>query len=295
MSVQERIVELEAEVAAARAEVERQHQVLAEWEAKGAAATAELESLQERAGEDLLDNPDAEGPIARSMGELRDRIDLAERAVAAQRPRLLLAERRYLAAEADQLEPAVVEAEAELAAHEKKTQRLLGQLQEHEGTFVPEVVLINQQVEIARKVGVVERRTWVIPKSEQLRGELEPRRRQLAVLRAMAAGEDPMRLAFEWGVDLSSVLPPCVAGPGAVVPAKAYLDRVDRARALVAELEDLARRLPAEVHRWRQEQEAARPGERLDGLEIRELRLATLPSDLEQARAALADLTSEAK
>lgn len=281
--------QLEAAVVATRGDVDRQRQVLAEWEAKEAAATAELESMQQRAGADILDNPDAETSIARSMAELRDRIDLAQRAVVAQRPRLLLAERRYLAAEADALEPAIAELELQLAEHEKKTNRLLSQLEAHEGGFVPEVAHIALQ----RSAGFDNApMSWTLPKSAVMHRELTSLRRPLEVLRAMADGEDPAALIASWGVSASEVYPPCVYGPDAVVPAGAYVRSVERARALVAELEQLERHLPAEIRDWEQQQAEGRPGEQLLALDFRKARLADVPEELAQARAALAELTS---
>src|SRR5690349_6293829 len=78
--------------------------VPAQWESKRDEAEAEFTRLQGVAGDQVLDDPEAALEIPRRMQELRDRIDLAERAIDTAWERVRVAEVAYLTAEADLLE-----------------------------------------------------------------------------------------------------------------------------------------------------------------------------------------------
>lgn len=212
-------------VAVARAGLEKQRSVLAKWEAQQVATEAELDSLQQRAGDEILDDPAAAGDLARSMQALRDRLDIARRAVAAQGPRVTKAEADYLNAEADVLERDAETARATLAAHQARTAELLAELEKHEGRFVPHVMLIEEQ----RLGGVVGAPTsWEIPKSAALVDAVMLAELRVTVLRDLAAGQDPaprlralqsIRDGRIQGVRIDEIYPSCVRGPDAVVPA----------------------------------------------------------------------------
>lgn len=213
----------------ARRDLDAQRETLARWGAQVAATEAELASLQQRAGEEVLDDPNAAGVLARSMQGLRDQLDIARRAVAAQGPRVQRAEAAYLNAEADLLEAVAVDARKKLEAHQTRTAGLLAQLAEHEGVFVPEVQLIDA----LRSGNVLGTPTeWATPKSEPLEDAAHLAGLRVQILREMAAGRDPAPLlqaqasrrdSTVCGLSIPELYPPCVWGPEAVVPAPAYL------------------------------------------------------------------------
>lgn len=276
------------------AAVDRARAVLAEWEARRTAAAAELASLRERVGAEVLDAPGAVEEYAGSMQQLERIVDIATRAVAAQEPRVTAVEMAYVAAEADALEASVLRpAQEALAKHEARTTELLEELEKHEGKFVPELTLILQRHDVNRQGPL----TYALPRSQALRGEVTRVERQLQVLRAMAAGEDPQDLVAKWqmwddpNIALSDVYPACVWGPDALVPAVDFQRRLQASQQRVADLKALAERLPDEIDAWEQAQAEEPPGARLQGLENRRVRERTLPADLEQAERDLAELT----
>lgn len=214
-------------VTAARAVVEQTRSALAHWEAEEATATAELASLEERAGEELLDNPETSKTLAVSMQELRDRADIASRAIEAARPRVAEAESAYLNAEADRLQPIVDEARAALAKHEKRTAELVAALTEHDGPYVPEQDLIMER---RNNPGVMDPPTsWRAPKSEAMARRVREAEQPVRILRDMAAGE--LRATSDYlghGQKPADAFPSCVWGPEALVPAPAYVAWRDR-------------------------------------------------------------------
>lgn len=279
-------VEVDA-VQAARAVIERERGVLANWQDKLAAAGRELESLQERAGAQILDNPGAAEDIEGKLTALEVRSRIAEKAIAAQLPRVMVAESRYISAEADVLEQPLEELRAELARHEAKTDRLLKQLVDHEGPYVPEVALIQAQ----RQLNLLNPPTsWQIPKSVLLQEEIERRSRVVEAMRTLAAGEDPAQLFHAWNVDAHTIWPSCVWGPDALVPAPSYLQAVERARSVVRELEELAAKLPSEVEKWETLQGEQPSGTILLGLERRRDQMRSVGQRLDEARENLAAL-----
>jgi hypothetical protein len=219
-------------VTSARRAVETQRATLARWEADQAAAEAELASLQQRAGDEILDAPDEARSLARSMQELRDQIDIAQRAVVAQRDRVAAAESAYLSSEADVLEQWVEKARGRLAAHQARTGELLAQLEQHEGRFVPEHQLIQER---SQYLGGP--RSWSLPKSYVFEQEVTVAERPVLILREMAAGRDPQVLVSKWAVPAAEVYPPCVWGSSAVVHAPVYLRTLENRRAAQDALE----------------------------------------------------------
>lgn len=198
----------------ARDAVTSAREVLARWEAERAAATAELASLQSRAGSEVLDDPNAASTLPRLMTQLRDRSDIARRAIEAQQPRVVEAERAYLLAEADQLEQIAATARATLEKHEARTAELLRALEKHEGPFVPKA-LLDDTVAIAGQ-----ERSWEHTPGETLRKAVESAERPVLALREMAAGRNPMAHPDLRDHPASAVLPDCVTGPDALVRAQ---------------------------------------------------------------------------
>lgn len=285
-------------VDAAREEVLAQRQVLENWTVKQARAESALAGLLERAGAEILDNPEAAEDVDDELGRLRARVRVAERAIEAQRPRVTVAESRYLAAEAAVLEARAVEAQQALEGHQAQTRRLLGALERHEGKYLPEMTMIRAQMSAgAMPTGS----SWRLPKSDWLRKELFIAQLQAAVVRAMAGGEDPAELVREaslhrphfFGDDETiPAYPDCVQGPEALVPTRQFAASVAALGKRVADLEELQRRLPEEIEQWVERGTHGDPAFPTSGLETRRRRLETVGVDLEQARAALASLTN---
>lgn len=226
----ERVDELSGEAAA----VHQAREVLARWEAELAAVTAELQSVRDRAGGEVLDDPDAAERLPRVIGDLTARVDIAERAIRAQRPRVVDAERAYLLSEADKLRPAVKRAEGALQRHHERTTELLRQLEEHEGRFVPESALIEERWShrsTGRYVGGDD--SYDLPKSAALEDVLASARRPVLLLEELAAGRDPMLHPDLRDCVPHQVFPACVWGPDALVPCPMYL-RFSRAAAEAA-------------------------------------------------------------
>lgn len=196
---------------------------LVEWENAKTTAEAELARLGAVGGDEVLDDPEASSRLPRLMQEQRDRIDVAGRAIVAQRGRITAAERAYLSAEADSLEPMAAAKRTALEGHNKKTADLLDELAKHEGVFVPERDLLEERAEWQRAAGG-SALGWTrdMAKSEILSAEVAETELPVRVLRAMASGEDPAGLLAG-----SNAYPACVWGPDALVPAPAYLRSVE--------------------------------------------------------------------
>lgn len=198
--------------------VEDARAVLARWEAEQAALEAELESLQSRAGGEVLDDPKAAERLPRVLADLRDRLDLAGRAIEAQRPRVAAAESAYLLAEAEKLRGPVKRAENALARHEEKTAELLRLLEEHEGPFVPKALLDFEQ----QQQHTAGPREVVLTRSEVMENDLAALRRPALVLEELAAGRDPMQHPDLRDCVPAETFPACVWGPEALVPCSLY-------------------------------------------------------------------------
>lgn len=214
--------------------VEDARAVLARWEAEQAALEAELESLQSRAGGEVLDDPKAAERLPRVLADLRDRLDLAGRAIEAQRPRVAAAESAYLLAEADRLRAPVKRAENALARHHERTAELLRLLEEHEGVFVPKALLDFEQQR--NTAGVKE---LVLTRSEVLENDLTALRRPVLVLEELAAGRDPMQHPDLRDCVPHQVFPSCVWGADALVPCPAYVRFSKAAAELAAQSEQV--------------------------------------------------------
>jgi hypothetical protein len=286
--------DLVAGVTTARDQVETQRAKLAQVEAERAAAEAELESLEERSGPEVLADLDRVDDVAETIGKLRGRITMLGRAAEAQRPLVMVAESRYLAAEADALEPEAVALEAELAEHQAKTRRLLDALERHEGPYVAQITHVQTLASFDVEVTGL---SWKEPKSAQCRAAATLARRRVTVLRELAAGRGPEHLIREWGASRAEVYPDCLKGRDALVPTPSYLRSVAAAHQTVTALETALEKLPGEIA----ELEAAAdlhgfvaaygsPDNPRYVIARQRQRFADLPAELEQARAHLAAL-----
>jgi hypothetical protein len=290
-------------VTAARDKVLAERARLEEWQRAKATAEAELTTLQGRLGDLVLDDPAAAELALRQQQQLRDRVDVAERAIVAQGPRVATAETAYLTAEADALEPAIAAAEADLAKHRARTQELLAQLETHEARFVPEIELTHAQMMLtAPGEGRVAQVS--IPRSHDMAWAIEEMRRPVHVLREMAAGREPASdwVAREWETTPAKAFPACVYGPDAVVPSQAYLreratveGRTGELQTRVAELDALIESKSAKLADQRRQPWPVDDGARkamLREFELEEKRIAALQSRRDEAHAELTSTTA---
>lgn len=125
------LIKSSAERAAARvAEVEA---TLAKWAAEESAATAELDDLRGRVGDEVLDDEAAAGRLAEQMAALRTRADIAHVAAVAAERRLEVARRDLCRAWAGQLRADAERLRRTADERQRRTEALLAQLAEHEG------------------------------------------------------------------------------------------------------------------------------------------------------------------
>ncbi|GEP40113.1 hypothetical protein NPS01_37760 [Nocardioides psychrotolerans] len=234
----------EEAVTAAAAAVQDARRVQAQWEAKESAARAELESVQAQAAEALLEDPSAEEALATSITQLTARVEIVHRAAVAHRPRVAAAETAWLQAQAALFATAIPPLEDELRQHETKTARLLKQLEDHEGVYVPEADLRWALAPVDRP------KSWKVPKSRPIHASLTLARRQHRILCELAAGVDPAPLLVEWRVG-SEIYPECIMGPDALVPVPAFLQRVQQrvqqAQDVIVGLEQARDELPGRI------------------------------------------------
>lgn len=260
---------LEAAVEEARVEVLEARTVLEEWEARRRGTRTLLEELQDTAGIAVLDAPEQLGEVAGRIASLQAELVIAEKAIEAQRTRITVAESAFLSAEAERLEPAIDAARAARDAHEAKSQRLVAELEKHEGGELRITSQNRHDHEEWRRQGMPGKFRVEPLRGEVLNRELRDLERRAQVARWLASGRDPAELIQGWQSPIEtprradSYYPESTWGPEALVPAHAFTARVERLRELVSRLEQLS--------------ETARPE-----------RLRTLGPELAEARAALA-------
>lgn len=215
--------------------VEQEQERLGRWQAEQAAAEAELTDLQGRAGDEVLADPDAAAALTEAMTGLRSRIDIAARAVTAAEPRVDEARRAVLLVDAGEWDEAAAGLRAQLDEREQRTAELLAALEEYTGAKWQLAPLLNATTGMPSLI------TSRDVTAERLRVEVASAERTGAVLRALAAGEDPEKTVP--GVTAKDY-PASVWGPAAVLPAPRYLvfeqerqRRVAAARGHLAEAE----------------------------------------------------------
>lgn len=221
----------------AAADVEKQRTVVARWAAEQAAATAELDSLQERAGEEVLADESAAGRLSRSMQELRDRIDIANRAVDAAAPKLEAAARAVVLAEADEVDAELARHQAALDKFDARQKELLAALEEFTGLpwQVERRDVSSGGVLVSDEGGP---RVVATSPRDALWRAVEFAKRKARCLREVAAGRDPhteLGIPFEGksfegiinGPDPREFYGSSTWGPNAVLPAPAYLRAKD--------------------------------------------------------------------
>jgi hypothetical protein len=294
---------MKSSVERAAGEVRKQRERLAQLVAEKVATEAEALSLQRRAGDEVRDDETgtAAARLARSLGDMRARVEILGQAIAAQEPRVKAAERAYLEAEAEEAEKPLAAARAALTRHQARTNELLRLLEEHEGRFISEAQHIDElrwaerrHTETAHEPGmpgigpVLD--SFEAPKSWAMQGVVEEAQRSVGILRALAEGREP-RVVLGDGQTLADVYPSCVWGPDALVPAPAYLRAVESARHRVEQLDELATTLPERIA---QAEASETPARGVMGLHNVRRRLEALPAERERAQRQLAALTGEA-
>lgn len=277
--------DIPSEVATAREALLGERSELASWHADLREAEAQLDGLRSGAGEAVLGDRAAADRIAKDMRDLRDRIDLAERAIVAQGPRVRAAESAYLHAEAAVFDAAAAAAREALDVHQVRTGELLKLLAEHEGVF--EAKGQQESHALHDTIAIAEKRAWI--------------------LRELADGHDPHptllgEMSFinsRWyGLSVDEVYPTCITAPDAVVRSPAVVRAVDAARVVVSDLEGLLQTLPREIEQWEERaqrlaHDSPESRDALGAAEYRRSRLAEVPAELEDARRALAEMTGD--
>lgn len=232
-------------VAQRRSDVLAERATLAEWQSREQAAAAELTSLEDLAGDQILDEPDSADSVESRMAAVQATHRAAQRAAAAQEPRVLAAESRYFAAEADVLLAQLAAARDALEQHCAKTDKLLKAIERHEGcAYIPE----SQLVSLRRQFGDGGPTSWRVPRADGLRNRVRYLEDQVTLVRELAAGRDPDAWVREHRTSIVSGpsvgLPDHLRGPGALVPTGEYLAQATAARARLEELELLRDELP---------------------------------------------------
>ena len=199
--------------------------------------------MQERAGVEVLDDPGAATRCRGTSGSAGpDRhCGAGDRRPA---PRVTLAERAYLAAEADVLEQAAAAAKTVLDEHEKRTAELLAELEKHDGIYVPaaELAAARRTPTSPPWVG----RLWTRPRGDALREDVARAETRVWIVRGLAAGRDPhaelvsrasLNDSTVHGLPIPELYPECAWGPDALVPAPAYQRQTEVAAVIRAEAE----------------------------------------------------------
>lgn len=229
-------------------------EVLAGWQAREAEAVAAIAQVEATSGEAYLNDPAAMEAVPKRLRELRDQVDIARSAQAAQEARVAAAESEWLTVQADKLEESLRAAQVRLEKHNAKTERLLQALVDHDGPYVTEEELAEVRNSLRPYVAGLPN-SWRIPTSKVLAREVADAAKQVAAVRLLAEGVDPDE-ARDGFTTTPVVYPACVWGPDVLVPAPAYTrlrssyeariaDHREAARDLADEVDDLRRRIAA--------------------------------------------------
>jgi hypothetical protein len=224
----------------------------AKWAAERDSARSDLAALEATLGEDALAFPVAAAQLPARMTALRDRADIAQRAVEAATGKGLVARRSAVAAEAEEMGPGIVVARDALEAHESRTAALLRALEAHTGeSYTPESAMPYDAYDQGpRTVGTPAR--WA------LMDALEALQRARSALLAVADGRDPRQDVPGIGYDQL----PASIRPGGLLPAPGFAEPVDPQVGFWAELEEAEARLDvvaARVEELQSEAAAERP------------------------------------
>jgi len=182
---QEQAAPVDETVASALSEAARFRARAATAEAKRDADDLEATRLEESAGAELLDDddPDAGDRMAARLATLRASVAMQARVAAEALARAAAGEAAALRAEADLIEPALVEATAKLEAFDAKTDRLSAALAKHVGGKV-RILMPDEEAAKVFRTGSSSRVEYATPP----RWALERARADLAARRDLARG-----------------------------------------------------------------------------------------------------------
>lgn len=141
-------------VDSARHDVERLAATVDRWEAQAAAKRAERADLEARMGDEVLADETAADGLAAQANQLDADIAVADRAVDAARRQHDTAERSLLSARAGELREQAERLRSEAAKRQRKTDKLLADLAEHEGCDYVPYVPSREQVQSAGAAGI---------------------------------------------------------------------------------------------------------------------------------------------
>lgn len=199
----------------AEGEYQRRQAVVQEWAGQMSASQERLASLEIELDRVLVDEPEAAAGIVEQMQSAGEGVRLAERALGPTRGVLLKAGRAVVAAMADELQPEIDRCQAELDAHEAKTQELLAALVEHSGSeWRP-----RDPEREWRDAGGGGRFVVPVVPADRLEAALRPLVRQQRLLRAAVAGQS---LREAWPQLTLDDLPACLHPATGVLPAAEF-------------------------------------------------------------------------
>jgi hypothetical protein len=225
------------------AEVTKWQETVARWEAEEIAASAELASLRNRMGDELLEDPSRLDSLSADMQKSERTVAAAKSAAAAAVPKLVQAQHVVLQLDAVAFDQAAKILASTLTRHRAKTDDLLEQLRQHEGEFVPASAIRPPSVGVLELDSEASRlSTWT--RSAQMETEVAQLTLKAAVLRAVIAGQDPNTIldplrSFQdgtiHGLERSEYFSPAIWGPDAIVQSPSFTARVAAKRQAIAD------------------------------------------------------------
>jgi len=216
--------------------------VVTRWQNEVTQVEAEIEKLRASMGEAALEDEARADALPQQLRDLRDRLEVAQRAAAAAEPKLATARAAALEEAAREFDDDADRRRTILGKHDLKTARLLKELEEHEGSYVPRGDL--QSVQSLRASDTLD---WdespssnvvvKAPKSALLNRDVRLAELRAAMIRDVAVGLDPA-LRVEpirdvtgggkvYGLSTAELYPAAIYGPDAIVPAPIYRRHVE--------------------------------------------------------------------
>lgn len=275
------------------AEVERWTVTIADWEDRKARAVRTRDELEVNVGGLAVADPSQADELADRLSRRKAEVVVADRAIAAAVPRLEEARAAVLEFDARVLDREADFLQAELDAHDAKTEKLVSQLRRHEGEFllvaekvIDGTVLDQSGAEVADGQFLRIQTGWR-GKSTKKAAELKLCRVRAEILRDVIAGVNPAPRLQSIGsapfneADPADVYPPSVWGPDAVIPVASFEFEVERCRAALKDHDAEAARddgvviddLEERIAKWdavEVERRRSRSGLAPDELEARE-------------------------
>lgn len=266
-------------------------EVVEGWRAKAAEAQADLDQLEATAGDRILADPDAAEEIESALTTHRLTVRAAKRAEESAMPAVVEAEAAYLNAEAGTAAAAAEVARGELVEHQAKTDRLLAQLERHEGEFVSRGDMVNAVMRVTPATTYAgAAASYKTPKSAALRRRVAAAEVEVRILRDLAQGLDPRGWMRSTREQVS--YPACLTSVDALVRPPEHRDQAMQLERVIVELEACLVDLPRDIERVRDERARGLLNEETMQTQVArfEARLAEIPDELEQAKSNLSRL-----